>query len=322
MLMKPADLDAAFAFHQARLQRQRAGHHLGEGRFARAVDAKEPDTVVDVEPQVEIAQHRRAVVADRGGLKLEQRRRQRPRRRGDGERRHPLLDHFRHRLELGEALDARLRLRRLAGLGAEPVDELLQMRALGVLLGPRRRQQPGLFRAALLEVVVAAGIKFELAFAQMQNGVDRIVEKLAVVADDQRGMRIFLQPRFEPERAFEVEIVGRLVEQQQIGLARTKPPRAPRACASRRRIPPSGGRDRRWRSRARRGFPPPAPARCRRRSRSAAGRFRQALRVRRFPAWRSRHRARRRLREWCRSGRPALPDAPGRPSRSGPPSAG
>ena len=29
---------------------------------------------------------------------------------------------------------------------------------------------------------------------------------------------IFLQPRLEPERAFEVEIVGRLVEQQQVGL--------------------------------------------------------------------------------------------------------
>ena len=45
-----------------------------------------------------------------------------------------------------------------------------------------------------------------------------LFEKLAVVADDQGGMRIFLQPRLEPQRAFEIEIVGRLVEQQQIGL--------------------------------------------------------------------------------------------------------
>ena len=31
-------------------------------------------------------------------------------------------------------------------------------------------------------------------------------------------LRIFLQPRFEPQRAFEIEVIGRLVEQQQIGL--------------------------------------------------------------------------------------------------------
>ena len=38
------------------------------------------------------------------------------------------------------------------------------------------------------------------------------------MADDQRGVRIFLQARFEPERAFKIEIVGRLVEQQKIRL--------------------------------------------------------------------------------------------------------
>ena len=32
------------------------------------------------------------------------------------------------------------------------------------------------------------------------------------------GVRIFLQARFQPQRAFQVEIVGRLVEQEQIGL--------------------------------------------------------------------------------------------------------
>ena len=92
------------------------------------------------------------------------------------------------------------------------------MRALGVLLGAGRRLQPRLLGAAMLEIVVAAGVEIELAVAQMQNGVDRIVEKLAVVADDERGLGIFLQSRFEPQRAFEIEVIGRLVEQEQIGL--------------------------------------------------------------------------------------------------------
>ena len=176
MLVKPADLDAVFPLHLAGLQRQRAGDHLGEGRFAGAVDAQKPDAVVDVEPQVEIAQHRGLVVADRGVFELDERRRQRPRRRRQRERRHALLDRLGDRLQFGEPLDARLRLRRLAGLGAEAVDEFLQMRALGVLLGAGRRLQPRLLGAAVLEIVVAAGVEIELAFAQMQNGVDRIVQ--------------------------------------------------------------------------------------------------------------------------------------------------
>ena len=92
------------------------------------------------------------------------------------------------------------------------------MGPLGVLLDLGGGLQPVLFRAPRLEIVVAAGVELELALAQMQNGVDRIVEELAVVADNQGGMRIFLQTRFEPERALEIEIIGRLVEQQQIGL--------------------------------------------------------------------------------------------------------
>ncbi len=52
----------------------------------------------------------------------------------------------------------------------------------------------------------------------MQDVVDRVVEQLAVVADHQGGARIALQPRLQPQRAFQVEIVGRLVQQQQVGL--------------------------------------------------------------------------------------------------------
>ena len=185
--------------------------------LARAIDAEKPDPIVDIEPQVEIAQHRSAIVAHRRSFKLDQRRRQRPRRRGQRERRHALLDHLGDRLQLGQPFDARLRLRRLARFRPEAIDEALQMRALGVLLGPGRGLQPRLLRATGFEIVVAAGVELELAVAQMQDGVDRIVEKLAVVADDQAVCGYFCKPRFQPKRAFKVEIVGRLVEQQQVG---------------------------------------------------------------------------------------------------------
>ena len=51
----------------------------------------------------------------------------------------------------------------------------------------------------------------------MQNGIDRVIEQVAVVAHHQHGVRIVADEALEPDRAFEVEIVGRLVEKQHIG---------------------------------------------------------------------------------------------------------
>jgi hypothetical protein len=185
------------------------------------------------------------VIPDARTVELQQRRRQRARRRRQGERRHPLLDHRRYRRELGQPLDPGLRLRRLAGLGAETIDEGLQVVAFGFLLGAGGRLQPRLFRTSFLEVVVAAGVEIKLAFVEVHDGIDRIVQELAVVADDQRRVRISLQPRLEPECAFEVEIVGGLVEQQQIGLRkqrrRQRHPHAPAAGEFRHRTGEIGG---------------------------------------------------------------------------------
>ena len=50
----------------------------------------------------------------------------------------------------------------------------------------------------------------------MQDLVDRGIEQVAVMADDDHRARIVRQMVFQPQRAFEIEIVGRLVQQQQI----------------------------------------------------------------------------------------------------------
>jgi hypothetical protein len=52
----------------------------------------------------------------------------------------------------------------------------------------------------------------------MQDLVDRGVEQIAVMADDDHGARIVRQMVLQPQRAFEIEIVGGLVQQQQVGL--------------------------------------------------------------------------------------------------------
>ncbi len=59
------------------------------------------------------------------------------------------------------------------------------------------------------------------------------VEKIAIVADDDNARRVAREIVDEPQRAFEIEIIRRLVEQQQIGLreenGRERDPHAPAA---------------------------------------------------------------------------------------------
>ena len=48
--------------------------------------------------------------------------------------------------------------------------------------------------------------------------VDDVVKQVAVMADDQNGGGIGLEIIDQPQHAFEIEIIGRLVKQQQVGL--------------------------------------------------------------------------------------------------------
>ena len=77
MLVEPAHLHAPVAVHLARHGLQRARDHLGEGGLARAVDAQQPDAVVQVQAQVQLFQDRLAVIAHRHVLQPDQRRGQR-----------------------------------------------------------------------------------------------------------------------------------------------------------------------------------------------------------------------------------------------------
>ena len=91
------------------------------------------------------------------------------------------------------------------------------MGALRVLFLCRGRLYGPIGGALSCECVVGAGVIDEVLILEVQNAADRAVQKLPVVADDQHGVRVFDKVGFEPERAFQVEIVGRLVQEQQVG---------------------------------------------------------------------------------------------------------
>ena len=61
------------------------------------------------------------------------------------------------------------------------------------------------------------------AAVELENPAGDVVEEIAVVGDDQDGARIVAQMAFEPHHRLGVEMVGRLVEQQQVGLLQQQP---------------------------------------------------------------------------------------------------
>ena len=130
----------------------------------------------------------RARVAQRHVLELHEslrggrHRREREFERAVGVRRRDLL----HPLE---RLDAALRLLGLRRLGAEAVDERLQVRDLPLLLHVGRLLQRELLRALALELRVVAGVGLELSRVEMDDAVDDAVEKIAVVRDEQQRSR-------------------------------------------------------------------------------------------------------------------------------------
>ena len=105
----------------------------------------------------------------------------------------------------------------LGCLSAEALDKggeslALQLLAFGEL------EIEGLALAPLtFERGIAAAIEGELAGLQMQDRIDRVVQKITVMADDHHRARIARDMVLKPERALEIEVVGRLVEQEKVG---------------------------------------------------------------------------------------------------------
>ena len=79
-------------------------------------------------------------------------------------------------------------------------------------------------RLALLDVgVVVAAIAVNLLVANLENIVDERIQKRAVVRDHQDRAGIILEIILEPAERFEIEMIRRLVEHEQVGLHHQQP---------------------------------------------------------------------------------------------------
>ena len=96
------------------------------------------------------------------------------------------------------------------------------MRTRGFLLLPCFLVEDQLLAPLAVERRKPAAIELQLLVVEVKNMRDRSVEQVAVMANQNYGVRIFREIILKPQRAFEVEIVGRFVEQQQIRFDKEK----------------------------------------------------------------------------------------------------
>ena len=121
-------------------------------------------------------------------------------------------------LHLLDRLQPALRPRGGGGVGAVAIDEVLHLADLLLLRVERRlvHRQPVLFLRDVGRVV--ARIRVKLAELQLKGLGDHAIEEVAVVTGDQDGARIGAEKLLEPLHTQQVEVVRRLVEQQQVVL--------------------------------------------------------------------------------------------------------
>jgi hypothetical protein len=110
----------------------------------------------------------------------------------------------------------------LVAFARKAVDERLEVLDLALLLREGRLLQRELRGALALERRVVAGVGPKLVAVDVHDRLRDRVEEVAVVRDQEQRARVALEPVLEPQHRVEVEVVGRLVEQQQVGARRER----------------------------------------------------------------------------------------------------
>ena len=118
-----------------------------------------------------------------------------------------------------QCLEPALGLAGFRRLVAEAIDELPHVRDLPLLLLVLRLLQCELFGAHAFEGRIVALVQGRPAPLDVHDVADDAVEEVAVVRDEQERAGIVAQPALEPDHGIEIEMIRRLVEQQQRGTA-------------------------------------------------------------------------------------------------------
>src|SRR5215468_9059171 len=206
----------------ARHRRKAAGNEIQQGRFAFTVVADHAEFIVRIDGQIHTPKQQMiGRVAERKVARLEQ--------SFGGKRSVPKFEIQRFDIgelvEFGEAfehLDARLNQFGLRRLSPKPVDKGLGLSALFFVVGA------GFFVDLVFENDLRVGfrraaLEFTDFLAMDDRGVGSDpVHKVAIVRDQNKLALEVRQKSRDPANRRDVEVVGRFIEQKQIGLGEQK----------------------------------------------------------------------------------------------------
>ena len=120
-------------------------------------------------------------------------------------------------LDLFQFFDAALDLFGFGGLIAEAADERFQLLDALALVAIGCFQLLGALLFLLQKLFVVARIEMHAAIPNFDDFVDRDVQEIAVVRDQHEGERIVGKILLQPVARFQIQVIGGLIEQQQVG---------------------------------------------------------------------------------------------------------
>ena len=113
-------------------------------------------------------------------------------------------------------LEAALGLLGLGGLVAEAAHEVIDFGYAALLLLEAGLLVGQALGAQALEVGVVALVGLQLLVLDLQDAPAGGVDEVAVVGNHQQGTGVLLQPLLQPQGRVQVQVIGRLVQQQHI----------------------------------------------------------------------------------------------------------
>ena len=195
----------------------RARQQLDQCRFPGAVHPNQAHAIGAIDDEAHAREHLLRAIALGHASKLRHHAAARPG-LGKREMNGVLLGRQLDSFDLLQLLDPALHLPRLGGLIAEAVDEHFQMvdTLLLIVVGGFELRLALLFLCEI--AVVVARVRVGAPIPDFQDLVHRHVQKIAVVRHQDKSVGITFKVLFQPVARLEIEVVGGLIEQQQIGL--------------------------------------------------------------------------------------------------------
>ena len=110
-----------------------------------------------------------------------------------------------------------LRLPRLGGTGAKAVHEGSDFGDAPDLPRLEHALKRQFFRALLFELRIVARVGVDGAILDVQHPADDGIEKFAIVRNHQQRARERAEPFLQPDDGVEIQVVGGLIQEQQVG---------------------------------------------------------------------------------------------------------